>query len=287
MNMKWLFNFLSLILLWYSCTTNHSSDVKIVYFEDQKTIMQRIEKDDTLKHGKFEEFYKNGQLKAIQYFVHDTLHDTTKIFHPSGQLKTMQVYQMGKRTGCWKEFSKDGQLISEINFKDDFLDGVSKEFTYRTGKLLTLVEYTEGQKNGMEEKYYANGQLMSRCVFDKGRPVPGIEEFTEQGKPIINNIEITTEIKNEMLLAERITYYFKCQTDLSHVRAYECLPVTAGKGIDGFRKLASNEKGFVYEVTVKNGSHVMSDLNIAFMADSKLGNTFIKVIVIPIAYENL
>jgi len=287
MNVKLLFGFFAALVCWAGCNSGSTKDVKIVYFKGENIIMQRIEKDGEFKHGKFEEFYKDGQIKAIQHYVHDTLNDTTKIFHANGQLQTLQIFQKGKRTGCWREFSKEGQIISEINFKDDMLDGVSKEFTYRTGKLLTLVEYKEGQKNGVEELYYANGQLKSRCRYDKGRPVPGIEEFTDRGQRIENNIEITTEIKNEMLLAERVMYYFKCKTDLPNLRAYECLPITEGKGVEGFRKLESNEKGFIYEVIVKSGSHVMTDLNIAFMADSKLGHTYIKVVSIPIAYDNM
>ncbi len=274
------------VLMLNACNSS-KGDVKEVYYDDGKTLQQRIHLDGKTKHGWFEEFTVKGQLKARQFFVHDTLHDTTQLYYPDGKLKTLQVYNMGLKSGCWKEYNKEGGLVSEINFKQGVLDGTSKEYTYRTGKLLTSITYKEGQKDGVEELYYANGQLMSRCRYDQGRPVPGIEEYTETGKPIENAIEVTTHTKNEMLLAERVLYYFKCTTSLKELRAYECLPVIEGKGVEGFRKLEETPNGFTYMVSVPKGGHVMSTLNIAFMAKSVLGNTYIKVIEVPIAYDNL
>ena len=286
MKCRTLFLICSCFLLLSACNAP-KGDVKEVYDSDGKTLLQRIEMDGKTKHGWFQEFTSKGKLKARQFFIHDTLHDTTQLFYPDGRIKTIQVYNKGLKTGCWKEYNKEGGLVSEINFKDGVLHGNSKEYTYRTGKLLTNITYKEGQKDGVEEVYYANGQLKSRCRYDQGRPVPGIEEFTEKGKLIKNSIDVTTRVKNEMLLAERVIYFFKCATSLTELRAYECLPVIEGKGVEGFRKLELTEDGFRYEVPVPQGGHVMTTLNVAFMAKSVLGNTYIKVMQVPIAYDNL
>lgn len=92
-----------------------------VYFTDGQ-LQKEGTKIDGLEHGRYREWYQNGQLK---YEYH---------------------YDMGKKTGTWLSWYEDGTRYTERNFRNDLVHGkvlvydergkLAKEYDYKDGRLI-------------------------------------------------------------------------------------------------------------------------------------------------------
>jgi antitoxin component YwqK of YwqJK toxin-antitoxin module len=178
----WRGHFISLLFafLLYTCSNSNGIEkdgLKVVHFQGTDVVRQTIEYKNGKKNGFFTEYYRDGKIKAKQYFIDNQKDDTSLMFHENGQLRSLQTYKNKLKDGCWKEFNKKGKLYSEIYFKKDLLDSTSTIYTYHTGKVLTQITYKNGLKNGLERRYYNNGKLRSNAYFDMGRACMGTEEW--------------------------------------------------------------------------------------------------------------
>lgn len=262
------------------------TEKKIVYFDDGKTVRQTIGYKDGKRHGYTREFYRNGVLKARQFYVNDSLDDTSAIYYPDGKLQSLQVYKNKRKHGCWKEYNKEGKLYSEIFFKNGFLDSTSSNYTYRTGRLLTRVTYKRGRKNGLEERYYANGKPLSRMQYDDGRPCPGLKEWADNGKEIRNDFAVSVREKNELTLNGTVTYFLDPAGYRQSDEAYTILPPEPGKGVSSFKQLEHTATGYKLVYSIPKGDHILTKEYIAILRKTSMGNTFIKLVTLNVAIDN-
>jgi antitoxin component YwqK of YwqJK toxin-antitoxin module len=261
-------------------------ELKKVYFKDGKTLQQTVEYRNGKKNGYLTEFYKTGTLRAKQFYVNDSLNDSSFIYHPNGKLQSLHTYKNKLKHGCWKEYNKEGKLYSEIFLKNDKLDSTSTIFTYRTGKVLTRVTYKDGLKNGLEERYYANGKPRSKAVYDMGKPCLGVEEWFDNGKKVNNDFGIQVIERNELLLNNTVSYLIKPEGFRQDDDAYQILPPVKGKGIEAFRPLTKTKEGFLLKYEVVKGKHIMTKECLGIFRKTVMGNTLIKVHTINVAIDN-
>ena len=66
--------------------------------------------------GKSMVYYETGVLMMERQFVNDVQEGHAKIYYPSGALKEEGDYLHGSKTGIWKAFNEDGDVISSENF---------------------------------------------------------------------------------------------------------------------------------------------------------------------------
>lgn len=66
----------------------------------------------------------------------------------------------GKNQGKFKIVNLHGQMISELNYVDNELDGLQRYF-YETGEISEETYFTKGEKNGETKEYLKNGNLQS------------------------------------------------------------------------------------------------------------------------------
>src|SRR5436190_3920303 len=107
--MKRLFLLAQLSLLLISCGSfnKNKKAVKTSHYPGTEIVRQTVEYNNGKKNGYLNEYFRNGKLKARQFYVNDTLHDTTLIFHGNGHLATLHIYKMGKREGKWTDFNPE------------------------------------------------------------------------------------------------------------------------------------------------------------------------------------
>ena len=111
---------------------------------------------DGKRHGPFEWYYKNGQLRGEE------------------------TYKDGKLSGPSESYHKNGQLLGKSTYKDGKFHG-STEWYYENGQLKDKWTYKDGKKHGPFESYYENGQLQRKGTHKDGKLV-GKTCFTETGK---------------------------------------------------------------------------------------------------------
>lgn len=149
------------------------------------TVMVRKGEQNIPEQGKF--------LLCIKgHFVNDQKEGKfiTYVFDDKNYYKIWeQDYLDNKLNGLWKTYNLSGNLLSELAFKSDSLNGISKEFTmdrksiisethfkgssttyfrkiYSTsGVLLKEINIVNGELNGISRQYYPNGNLMEEAEY--------------------------------------------------------------------------------------------------------------------------
>jgi antitoxin component YwqK of YwqJK toxin-antitoxin module len=144
MNLKTTTLLFGIILLGSSCNKFDGKDgIKTVYFPESEIVQQIVEYKDGKRIGELKEFYRNGNLKVRQYYKNDSLTDSAFFYYENGNLQYTQYLKDFKKEGTWKKYNEQGKVYEEINFKDDYLDGYTTTYTYRTGRVLQRLHYTD------------------------------------------------------------------------------------------------------------------------------------------------
>ncbi|MBL7931439.1 MAG: hypothetical protein JNL60_06040 [Bacteroidia bacterium] len=117
----------------FSCApdSGFKDEEKIIYYPGTEIVKQSVQYKNGKKNGYFKEYFRNGSLKASQVYLNDTLNDTTLIYYENKRLKTFHTYKNKLKHGCWRDYNKEGKLISELFFKDGMLDSVCSTYGYR------------------------------------------------------------------------------------------------------------------------------------------------------------
>lgn len=286
---NWALNTLPIvILMFYCCGDPNKIDdgIKTVHFKDTDIIKQTIEYKKGKKNGYLKEYYRDGILKAKQFYVNDTLDDSTLIYHANGRLKTVQVYKNKLKHGCWKEFNKEGQLYSEIFFKEDLMDSASSKYSYRSNHLLTRVRYKHGMKNGAEEHYYPNGKLKSIEYYSEGALCKGTKEYRQNGELINNDFKINISESDAVLLENTLSYYIRLENPKASDKVYQVFKTGEGNNVGSIVPIEKKGDVFVFQYNIPKGGFVMEKVTIAAYRNTSFGNTFVKTQSFNVASNN-
>jgi hypothetical protein len=288
------FNFLSLLMLIFSAfmlyNCRESSDVKeglkVIHFPKSDAVKQTIEYKNGKKNGYLKEYFRNGTLKARQFFVNDSLDDTTYLYHENGKLKATQIFKSKLKHGCWREYNKEGVLFSEIYFKDDFLDSTCCKYSYRTHRLLTRITYNKGLKNGYEEHFYPSGKPQSKVLYDMGQICKGTEEWHENGEKIDNDFKINVIENDALLLENTLSYTIRLENNKPTDLLYQVVGPDEGNKIGSLLPVKKVGDVFVFDYTISKGGFVMEKVTVAAFRKTNLGNTFVKTQSFNVASNN-
>ena len=253
-----------------------SGGEKIVYFEDGKTIRQKINYKNSFKNGPAFEYFENGRMKAKRFYINDTLNDSSLIYYKDGKIKSAQFYLNKLKHGCWREYNKEGHLYSEIYLKNGLLDSTSTEYTYRSGKVLTRVTYKDGLKNGLEEQYYSNGKPKSKAYYAYGLPCYGTEEWLDNGKQINNDFKINIQENDQVALQNKLSYLITLENPQKDDFVYRVLLAGEGHEVGSTYPILKTSRGFVLEFDVPKGGFVMETIVLAAYRSTGFKNTYIK-----------
>lgn len=96
------------------------------------------------EYGMARQWYENGQLKEVRFFV-------------NGQ-------KTGEHTGWWQ----NGQLQFVYHFSNDMFEGMVKEW-YANGRLFRQMHYAAGTENGLQQIWQPDGKLFANYEARDGR----------------------------------------------------------------------------------------------------------------------
>ncbi len=74
-----------------------------------------LKKKKHIKHGAYQVFFKNGQIKVDGTYVNNKKHEAWKEYNIYGELRRTRIYEQGKlisdnKHGIWKEVDQNGKL---------------------------------------------------------------------------------------------------------------------------------------------------------------------------------
>lgn len=175
MNLKG-FLFLVLILI----TTPVLSQKKLIEKKAKGILIERGYLDkNSLKTGKWENFFRDGNISKIEHYKKGKSNGTIKEFYPNGQLKFTGKKKDGVFNGKLISYHENGVKKSEGKNKGQKRIGIYKSY-YQSG---VLMEHSKYDKNGnfyYSRSYYSNGKPLWISDRDKSGNSFG-EKFNEKG----------------------------------------------------------------------------------------------------------
>ena len=138
------------------------------------------------RNGLFKIYNRKGQLARIETYKNgilqeesaDQILDVQKKIDKDGKIKSIGSFSNGKKQGIFREYGKQGKILSSIVYENDvkvgegIINGIGKyqgswKMYYSTGELKAEGEYLEGYKNGKWRYYFLTGELEQEGSYKK------------------------------------------------------------------------------------------------------------------------
>jgi antitoxin component YwqK of YwqJK toxin-antitoxin module len=172
------------------------------YREDE--IIEETFKND-VKNGLTSYYYANGWIKKEVNFREGLEDGVAREFDKDGRIITLITYKSGfiverelinrfdnngHKHGVWKTFYTDGTIKSEGTYNHGLENGYFKEYD-KDGNLLTTAKYADGVKLedvaelvklDLRKDYYPNGKVKIAATYNKEGKLEGVRrEYTPEG----------------------------------------------------------------------------------------------------------
>lgn len=118
--------------------------------------------------------------------------EVKKKFTQDGSLKSDVEIVDGARNGVAHNYYTNGQVHSEIHYKQDLKHGTSTWF-FQNGKPYRITQYVDGRKDGEQTKFYESGKLMSKVYYRQDLLQEGTVEYWEMGDEVIKYPQLNQE----------------------------------------------------------------------------------------------
>jgi antitoxin component YwqK of YwqJK toxin-antitoxin module len=145
--------------------------------------------------------YKKEPSKGVyvfskELFAGDRKEGTGYLYFPDGKVQQTMSYSEGKKQGLSKEYDKEGNLITLLEYNNDFL--ISRERINRLdNKGLKQGDWKEFYPNGRikTEKTYVDDQLHGYYKEYDSRGIPVLTMLYENGAIVKSKVEDETDIE--------------------------------------------------------------------------------------------
>src|SRR5665648_32452 len=124
--------------------------------------------------------YKKDPSKGVylwskELFAGDIKEGTEYFYFPDGKIQQTIPYNNGKKEGLSKEYDKEGNIITLLEYSNDFL--VSRERINR--------QDSKGLKQGEWKEFYPNGRIKSEKSFKDDQVHGYYKEYDNRGKLVL------------------------------------------------------------------------------------------------------
>ena len=141
-------------------------------------IEQEGQYENDLQVGHWKIYHDNGQLEEEGDFKEGYRVGIWKALGPNGKLSSETNYgETGKKTGVYKEYDLDGNLILELTYKGEEI--ISYKTMDKTGKVLS--EGTKEKKELEYKGYHLNGELSVSGNYYKDKRVGNWKYYNQYG----------------------------------------------------------------------------------------------------------
>lgn len=175
------------------------------YFYPDKRIKKEVNFKDGLEQGLAKEYDKDGRIITLityksgfiverelinRYDNSGRKHGIWKYFYADGKIMMEGSYKHGQENGYFKEYDKDGNLISTAKFADgNKLENVAelvkldlRKDYYPDGKVKIAATYNkQGELEGIRREYAPDGTVEKSYIFRNGIMI-GEGIVTEKGE---------------------------------------------------------------------------------------------------------
>jgi antitoxin component YwqK of YwqJK toxin-antitoxin module len=131
------------------------------------------------KNGWYYRYKKDPSIGVYiwskELFAGDKKEGTAYLYYPTGKVQQTIAYNSGKKEGLSKEFDTEGNIITLLEYNNDFL--VSRERVNRADN--------KGLKQGEWKEFYPNGSIKSEKTFKDDLMHGYYKEYDNRGKLVL------------------------------------------------------------------------------------------------------
>ncbi len=132
------------------------------------------------------EYFPNGNIKAkwterIGSDNSAVKHGVFQNYYDNGQLKSRVEYLDGRENGLMTTWQNDGKLISTLSYKDGLLDGICTYYD-SDGRRMSSGTYRQGKEDGVFTLFYPSGRIQGKTTWKDGVQHGRYEVWWENGK---------------------------------------------------------------------------------------------------------
>jgi antitoxin component YwqK of YwqJK toxin-antitoxin module len=159
--------------------TNYLLDSIWIFYDQSGDTTEKINYLYGKKNGWYFKYKKDPSrgvyISSRELFAADKKEGTAFIYFPDGKIQQTYSYNSGKKEGLSKEYDKEGNIITLLEYNNDFL--VSRERINRTDK--------NGLKQGDWKDFYPNGGIKTEKTFKDDLIHGYYKEYDTRGKLVL------------------------------------------------------------------------------------------------------
>lgn len=176
----------------------NEKDIDYFLYDEAEKVSHEHHIRNGKKEGK-ELFFQNGKRIKEMNFKEDLLHGKFLEMWDTVRMKLEGEYVMGNKSGTWKMYGTEGQLLSKEVFTDPKLQLCLETIYQDNSDLFRLVREKKGDSNhGLCRIYNFEGKLYQEETYVDGkRNGPFREFFTSEG-PELGKVSETGQYVNDL-----------------------------------------------------------------------------------------
>ena len=159
--------------------TNFMLDSIWVFFDQSGDTTEKISYLLGKKNGFYIKYGKDPSVglyvDSKELFAGDRKEGTAYLYFPDGKIKQTIMYNEGKKEGISKEFDNEGNIITLLEYNNDFL--VSRERINRSD--------AKGLKQGEWKEFYPGGGIKSEKTFKDDQLHGYYKEYDIRGRLVL------------------------------------------------------------------------------------------------------
>ena len=195
-------------------------------------LMEKYAYKDSLPHGKWIGYYKDGETKHVKRFEDGKKQGKWQYYTELGDVHTLELFENDKRNGEWYK-RLEGKDIQYQFWDMDSLISEYADLHYPNGQLKEKISYKEGLKDGKFTGYYQNGSKKYVKRYEDDIPAGKWQYYTMAGKTNAEEIYVDGKRDDEWYRLEQNgdVYYQFWDMD-SLISEYADLHYTNGQLIE-------------------------------------------------------
>ena len=219
--------------------TNFLLDSIWVFYDQAGDTIEKINYLIGKKNGYYYKYKKDPiygvYIFSKELFAGDKKEGSAYIYYPDGKIKQIITYRNGKKEGISKEFDQNGNVITLLEYNNDFLvsrerinrrdneglrQGSWKDF-YPSGNIKTEKSYLNDKLHGYYKEYDEKGNLVLTMLYENGVIVNSkvddnadieiVNRYSQEGQLIYNGayrnripVGIHREFKDGKVISSKI-----------------------------------------------------------------------------------
>ena len=165
-------------------------------------LMEKYAYKDSLPHGKWIGYYKDGETKHVKRFEDGKKQGKWQYYTELGDVHTLELFENDKRNGEWYK-RLEGKDIQYQFWDMDSLISEYADLHYPNGQLKEKISYKEGLKDGKFTGYYQNGSKKYVKRYEDDIPAGKWQYYTMAGKTNAEEIYVDGKRDDEWYRLEK------------------------------------------------------------------------------------